>query len=266
MAKPATKPPRSDGEAVDFTEQRVRMVERQLRRRGIEDERVLAAMAEVPREHFVPERVRDSAYNDSALPIGHEQTISQPWVVAAICQALRLNGDENVLEIGTGSGYSAAVLAKLARHVISIERVPELGEARAREARRARHRERRGDRRRRQPRLSRERPLRRDRVHAATPEAPHSLISELAHGRAPGRPDRDRLRGPAHCVHPPERRPSPGDHRTMPVRPPDRRRGLPAARSPGIGRNKRRSGRPLSERRAKPEATYVGRPLPPRLK
>src|SRR5690349_22750481 len=97
-----------------FTDQRTRMVERQLRRRGISDERVLAAMAAVPREHFVPEQVRDSSYNDSALPIGHEQTISQPWVVAAICQALHLLGDEVVLEIGTGSGYSAAVLAQLA--------------------------------------------------------------------------------------------------------------------------------------------------------
>ena len=105
------------------------MVERQLRRRGIDDQRVLAAMAAVPREHFVPDRVRESAYNDSALPIGHDQTISQPWVVAAICQALRLGGAENVLEIGTGSGYSAAVLADLATKVISIERVPELGEA-----------------------------------------------------------------------------------------------------------------------------------------
>src|SRR5215203_5295118 len=123
MAKPRP------GREPDFAEQRAWMVERQLHRRGIEDERVLAAMAAVPREHFVPESVRSSAYNDSALPIGHEQTISQPWVVAAICQALRLCGEENVLEIGTGSGYSAAVLAKLARHVVSVERVPELGKA-----------------------------------------------------------------------------------------------------------------------------------------
>src|SRR5258705_12282200 len=112
----------------DFTDQRARMVERQLRRRGIDDERVLAAMAEVPREDFVPEQVRAGAYNDSALPIGHEQTISQPWVVAAICQALRLEGDEKVLEIGTGSGYSAAGLARLAKKGVSVERVPELGE------------------------------------------------------------------------------------------------------------------------------------------
>ena len=104
------------------------MVERQLHRRGIDDERVLDAMAEVPRELFVPESVRESAYNDSALPIGHEQTISQPWIVAAICQAMELRGSEKVLEVGTGSGYSAAVLARLAAEVITIERVPELAD------------------------------------------------------------------------------------------------------------------------------------------
>src|SRR3954469_14992510 len=101
---------------------RARMVERQLRRRGIEDERVLAAMGEVPREAFVPAASRGRAYADSALPIGEEQTISQPWIDAAICQALELEGPELVLEVGTGSGYSAAVLARLATHVVSIER------------------------------------------------------------------------------------------------------------------------------------------------
>jgi protein-L-isoaspartate(D-aspartate) O-methyltransferase len=98
------------------------MVERQLRRRGIEDERVLTAMEAVPREVFLPTALRDRAYDDSALPIGEEQTISQPWIVAAICQALELEGSELVLEVGTGSGYSAAVLARLAAHVVSIER------------------------------------------------------------------------------------------------------------------------------------------------
>ena len=98
------------------------MVERQLRRRGIDDERVLAAMAQVPRELFVDERLRRRAYGDSALPIGDGQTISQPWVVAAICQALGLSGSERVLEIGTGSGYSTAILAHLAAEVLSIER------------------------------------------------------------------------------------------------------------------------------------------------
>ncbi|HEX8051101.1 MAG TPA: protein-L-isoaspartate(D-aspartate) O-methyltransferase [Solirubrobacterales bacterium] len=106
----------------DFTALRVRMVERQLRARGIEDERVLAAMGEVPREAFVPKALRKRAYEDSALPIGEEQTISQPWIVAAICQALELEGSELVLEVGTGSGYSAAVLARLAAHVVSVER------------------------------------------------------------------------------------------------------------------------------------------------
>lgn len=106
----------------DFASARRKMVERQLRGRGIEDERVLAAMGKVPRERFVPEGLRRQAYADSALPIGEEQTISQPWIVAAICQALRLDGSELVLEVGTGSGYSAAVLALLASHVVSVER------------------------------------------------------------------------------------------------------------------------------------------------
>ncbi|MDX6615183.1 MAG: hypothetical protein QOD60_274 [Solirubrobacterales bacterium] len=102
------------------------MVERQLRGRGISDERVLGAMSEVPRELFVPLRRRRRAYSDRALSIGQGQTISQPWIVAAICQALELDGGERVLEIGTGSGYSAAVLSRLAAEVISIERVPTL--------------------------------------------------------------------------------------------------------------------------------------------
>jgi protein-L-isoaspartate(D-aspartate) O-methyltransferase len=110
----------------DFETQRAAMVERQLRRRGITDEQVLAAMGNVPREEFIPESERRHAYRDGALPIGHGQTISQPWIVAAICQGLLLEGDERVLEIGTGSGYSAAVLGELAREVISIERIPEL--------------------------------------------------------------------------------------------------------------------------------------------
>ncbi len=106
----------------DFAAARARMVERQLRRRGIGDERVLAAIGSVPREEFVPEAVRSRAYADSALSIGEEQTISQPWIVAAICQAMRLSGSELALEVGTGSGYSAAVLSLLADHVVSVER------------------------------------------------------------------------------------------------------------------------------------------------
>jgi protein-L-isoaspartate(D-aspartate) O-methyltransferase len=164
----------------DFAGLRASMVERQLHRRGISDERVLTAMAEVPREHFVPADVRRSAYNDSALPIGYEQTISQPWVVAAICQALHLVGGENVLEIGTGSGYSAAVLAQLAGHVVSVERVPELG-AWARE--RLEEVEIRnvqvivGDGSRGHPEAA---PYDAIAVHAASPEAPHSILAELA--------------------------------------------------------------------------------------
>ena len=114
--------------ARDPAEQRERMVERQLRRRGIADERVLEAMAAVPRERFVPESQQRRAYNDGALPIGHGQTISQPWIVAAIAQALALRGEERVLDVGSGSGYSAAVASRLAGQVIGIERVPELAE------------------------------------------------------------------------------------------------------------------------------------------
>ena len=102
------------------------MVERQLRRRGIRDERVLAAMSRVPRELFVPENVRAHAYDDGALPIGERQTISQPFVVATICSLLSLEGAERVLDVGTGSGYQAAVLAELAAEVVTIERIPEL--------------------------------------------------------------------------------------------------------------------------------------------
>jgi protein-L-isoaspartate(D-aspartate) O-methyltransferase len=109
------------------------MVERQLRRRGIADERVLAAMAKVPRELFVPADVRELAYEDGALPIGYGQTISQPYIVGVICSLLALRGTEHVLDVGTGSGYQAAVLAELAAEVTTIERVPELVE-RARQA------------------------------------------------------------------------------------------------------------------------------------
>ncbi len=108
---------------------RARMVERQLQRRGIADERVLEAMRRVPRERFVPESLRGYAYEDGALPIGYRQTISQPFVVATICQLLRLGGDERVLDVGTGSGYQAAVLSELAAEIVTIERIPELVEA-----------------------------------------------------------------------------------------------------------------------------------------
>ena len=104
------------------------MVERQLRRRGIADERVLAAMAEVPRERFVPDRMRRHAYRDGALRISEGQTISQPWIVACMAALLELRGDERVLEVGTGSGYAAAVLSRLCREVVTIERHAALAE------------------------------------------------------------------------------------------------------------------------------------------
>ncbi len=108
--------------------EREAMVEQQLRRRGISDERVLAAMLRVPRELFVPEEARAHAYDDAALSIGEGQTISQPYMVARICEALALRGGERVLDVGTGSGYQAAVLVELAAEVHSVERIPALAE------------------------------------------------------------------------------------------------------------------------------------------
>jgi protein-L-isoaspartate(D-aspartate) O-methyltransferase len=104
------------------------MVERQLRPRGIEDERVLAAMGAVPRERFLPDDLREEAYADGALPIGEGQTMSQPWIVAFMSQMLGLQGDEKVLEVGTGSGYGAAVLSRLCAHVVTVERHRRLAE------------------------------------------------------------------------------------------------------------------------------------------
>lgn len=110
----------------DFPSARAAMVKHQLRGRGIRDERVLAAMDRVPREAFVPPNIAHEAYHDCALPIDCGQTISQPIIVAMMTEALQLSGDEKVLEIGTGSGYQAAVLAELAAEVYSIERHAEL--------------------------------------------------------------------------------------------------------------------------------------------
>jgi protein-L-isoaspartate(D-aspartate) O-methyltransferase len=104
------------------------MTQQQLRERDIADERVLAAMERVPRELFVPSDLKDHAYDDAALPIGAGQTISQPYMVARICEALALVGTERVLDVGTGSGYQAAVLAELAHEVHTIERIAELAE------------------------------------------------------------------------------------------------------------------------------------------
>jgi protein-L-isoaspartate(D-aspartate) O-methyltransferase len=113
-------------EKKEYTAQREEMLEKQLRRRGIHDAPVLAAMAEVPRHEFVSEDVRAHAYDDLPLPIGGGQTISQPYIVAAMTAALHLQPGDRVLEIGTGCGYHAAVLSRLAKEVFTIERRPEL--------------------------------------------------------------------------------------------------------------------------------------------
>jgi protein-L-isoaspartate(D-aspartate) O-methyltransferase len=111
---------------MNYAEARAQMVQHQLAERGITDPRVLRAMGEIPRELFVPNDYRKDAYADGPLPIGNEQTISQPYIVALMTQLLKLQGDERVLEIGTGSGYQTAILAKLAKEVWSIEMHPTL--------------------------------------------------------------------------------------------------------------------------------------------
>ena len=120
----------------DWTRLREQMVENQLRRRGLRNQRVLAAIGKVPRHEFVPAACRPLAYTDEPLPIGAGQTISQPYMVAAMCEALELNGTERVLEVGAGCGYHAAVLAELAAEVISIEREPRLAKLAAANLRR----------------------------------------------------------------------------------------------------------------------------------
>lgn len=107
----------------DFSRARERMVKTQLVPRGIKDQRVLSAMKKVPRHLFIGEALWREAYNDHPLPIGHKQTISQPYIVALMTEALELTGDENVLEIGTGSGYQAAILAELSHKLYTIERI-----------------------------------------------------------------------------------------------------------------------------------------------
>lgn len=111
----------------DWTTERTEMVERQLRRRGITDERVLSAMRAIPREEFVPLESRVSSYQDEPVHIGHGQTISQPYMAAFMAQCLELTGPETVLDVGAGSGYHAALLGALAKQVIAIELIPRLG-------------------------------------------------------------------------------------------------------------------------------------------
>ena len=231
---------------MDAAAARAAMVDRQLRGGGIRDERVLAAMLEVPRDAFVPERIRDRAYEDGALPIGHGQTVSQPWVVAAICEGLELAGDEEVLEVGTGSGYSTAILALLARHVRSIEIVDELAERAAATLAELGY--------------SNVEVLAGDgsgevagpqsvdaiAVHAAAPALPGGLVRALRPGGASGHPDRRGRRRPPGRVQAHGRRQrgragaTAESHRAVPIRAPDRRGWIPIRISgrtmPGAGR------------------------------
>ena len=112
----------------NFTLQRQRMVEQQIKSRGVTDRQVLDAMVKVPRHWFVPESYRSGSYDDNPLPIGEGQTISQPYIVAFMTEALHVTKSDRILEIGTGSGYQAAVLAELAAEVYTIELIPKLGE------------------------------------------------------------------------------------------------------------------------------------------
>jgi protein-L-isoaspartate(D-aspartate) O-methyltransferase len=112
----------------DSAAARREMVERQLRKRGIRDERVLQALGAIPREEFVPEQWAAVAYVDKPIQIGYDQTISQPFITGLMAEALDLRGDETVLEVGAGSGYAAAVLGLLARRVVAVEIVPELAD------------------------------------------------------------------------------------------------------------------------------------------
>jgi protein-L-isoaspartate(D-aspartate) O-methyltransferase len=109
-----------------YEAERKNMVEYQIRRRGIKDNKVLKAMGKVARHLFVPEEMRDLAYQDEPLPIGKGQTISQPYIVAFMTKALKLGGNEKVLEIGTGSGYQTAILAEIVKEVYTVELIPEL--------------------------------------------------------------------------------------------------------------------------------------------
>ena len=111
-----------------FSKERREMVERQIRARGVKDEKVLKAMRKVPRHLFVPETHWKFAYEDTPLPIGLDQTISQPYIVAYMTEAAQISGDDKVLEIGTGSGYQAAILGEIAKEVYTIEIVPELAQ------------------------------------------------------------------------------------------------------------------------------------------
>lgn len=112
----------------DFTKKRQLMVEEQLKKRDITDEKILNAMAKIPREKFVSQDRQNYVYQDAPVPIGHNQTISQPYVVAKMCQLLRLKSTDKILDVGAGSGYQTALLAKIVQKVIGLEIIPELAE------------------------------------------------------------------------------------------------------------------------------------------
>ena len=165
-----------------FAAERAKMVREQIEARGIRDADVLRAMRDVPRQRFVPEVLRAHACEDTPLPIGHDATISQPFVVALMTELLSPGRQDSVLEIGTGSGYQAAVLARLARHVYSIEIVPELARsagALLRELGYANVTVRQGDGYRGWPEQA---PFDRIIVTAAPPEVPQALLDQLARG------------------------------------------------------------------------------------
>ena len=168
--------------AIDFEAERERMVVEQLEARGFDDPLVLAAVRRVPRHLFVPLGVRQSAYEDRPLPIGQGQTISQPYIVAYMTEALQTAPDHTVLEIGTGSGYQAAVLAELVREVYTIEIIPELADRARRTLAEARYRNvqvRTGNGYLGWPERA---PFQRIIVTAAPPEIPAALVDQLAIG------------------------------------------------------------------------------------
>ena len=159
------------------------MVAEQIEKRGVRDEAVLAAMRTVPRHLFVPEDVRDQAYEDRPLPIGHQQTISQPYVVAAMSEAVQVGAGDRVLEVGTGCGYQAAVLAEVASEVYSLELVPALAEEAARRLRTLCYRNvqvKQGDGARGWPEVG---PFAGIVVTCGAPEVPPELLKQLAPGR-----------------------------------------------------------------------------------
>lgn len=158
------------------------MVENQIVERGIKNKRVIEAMKKVPRDLFVPEEIRDEAYDDRALPIGYGQTISQPYIVALMTELLELKGDEKVLEIGTGSGYQAAVLAEIVREVHTIERISELAELAKKKFEKLGYKNIKVYVKDGTEGLPEEAPFDRIIITAATPELPEPLIAQLKEG------------------------------------------------------------------------------------